>query len=126
MKSTALLLVMLAIFSCKKSKYETDIVGSWELRKSEGSLAGTINYPPGNGTTFTFTSNETFTHSDSLSHYSGTYTVFPISNEEWSLKLYNSSGGLISEHTVRISSTQLIFLPPVNGADYPTDTYVRL
>ena len=126
MKITALLILTLTFFSCKKSNNEAGIVGNWELRKSEGGLAGTINYPPGNGVTYTFSANGAYSHSDSVSHYSGRYSIFPIGNGQYNLKLYNQSGDLVSDVNVRITATELVFLPPTNGADFPTDTYARL
>jgi len=62
---------------CKKdngqSSVDSDLIGSWELRKSEGSI--TKNFSPGNGSIYQFTDTAYSTFSNKVLIKKGHYTV---------------------------------------------------
>ena len=79
-----LLSVIVCIAGCKKDTValQGGLLGTWELRKSSGTIAGyVITYPPGNGNTLTFSDNNQYKniYNDTLTS-SGTYRLSNGSN----------------------------------------------
>jgi hypothetical protein len=129
MKQVAILLLAIMVWSCHKEKTGThcnDIVGEWELRKSEGGIAGTIDYLPGNGYIFEFKSDGTYRQlSNGAVHETGNYTIQPSGiNGQWKLTMTSSSSsGTVS---IRFEAQHLVFLKAVDCCDYPDTTYARI
>lgn len=73
-----LLSVTACLYACHKDKQTApNITGTWELRQTFGGVVGVQNYNPGNGHTYTFTANGSFTQyagKDTLLNQ-GTYTI---------------------------------------------------
>lgn len=133
-------LIVVAVFSCKKSTEDNKAILSsslpntkWELRKSEGSIAGNMNYPAGNGQTIEFFAVDSFKAvyptSSISSKDSGTFTIANAVNAgDFNLtKKYYRNGILMTDHdSVRFVNNQLIFLAHNGWADEPTIYYEKL
>jgi hypothetical protein len=132
MKKLLFLLSLLAALSCHKpgtvsTNNNEKIEGSWELRRSEGGIAGTIVYAPANGQVYSFTADNTFTcRSNGTVADSGSYTLTTLPGGQWSLELRSSMVSSISINAVTIKGTQLIFLPSQCCVDIPTLTFSRI
>ncbi len=127
MKKIFVLFFLIIGLGCRKDKLhnaQKDIIGSWELRKSEGGIGGTIVYPPGNGNIYQFNSDGSYNHITMLSAETGIYQLMQSSTSgQWLLKMISSGVGT---HSVTIDDNQLVFLPDSPCCDQPTDTYSRL
>lgn len=130
-----------AIIACKKESTITQKVivstiknTKWELRKSEGSIAGNFTYQPGNGQTIEFFGVDSFIAiypTSSISYKeSGTYTIATANTAgDFNLqKKYYINGMLTTlNDSVRIVNNQLVFLSRYGGAACdPTFYYERL
>lgn len=105
----------------------------WELRKSEGSIAGNFTYLPGNGQTIEFFGTDSFKSlyptSSSITEYRGTYTLANANNVgDFNLtKHYNYNGNAMTDNdSIRIVNNQLVFLAHYGWADEPTIYYDKL
>ncbi|MFT3935487.1 MAG: hypothetical protein QM726_17810 [Chitinophagaceae bacterium] len=117
--------------ACNKdnNSAQNKVVGNWELRTSIGGIAGTINYPAGNGNIYTFYSDGTYHYGfDNLAR-TGTYTLTPVANRNtWMLELhYNVNNQPVnSMDSVSIDNSKLIFIARETCCDMPTITYEKL
>lgn len=104
------------------------IVGNWELRKEVGGIAGTIDYPPGNGTIYSFTSGGKYKlRYKGVTSDSGAYTLKPIAlTHNWYLKFNSTRNNYDWVDSVTINGNQLIFFPRIVCCDAPTITYERI
>jgi hypothetical protein len=118
--------------ACNKSG-TSPILGKWELRESEGSLAGRYIYPPGNGNILTF---------DASGNYTREIPGFVNDNEKGSYKIQSGPwpfGGYILAFTTKdslssitrkdsavIADKQLILFPIPTGPDIPDSYYARI
>ncbi|MFY7963765.1 MAG: hypothetical protein ACOVO1_02610 [Chitinophagaceae bacterium] len=128
------------LLACKKQNSSNISVcyapiqnSKWELRKSEGGIAGTINYLSGNGQTIEFWGTDSFkvvypTSSISLKD-SGTFTIGnAVNNGDFNLtkKYYRNSILMTDYDSVRFVNNQLVFLARNGWADEPTIYYDKL
>ena len=125
-------LIGMIITSCSKNNREgtNKIVGQWEYRKNAGGIAGTINYPPGNGYIQVFAGNNNFSHlhADTIT-ISGAYSIHASGRQDkWLLqKTYLFNGQQqTSTDTVRFEGNQLIYLPASLCCDMPTLYFERI
>jgi hypothetical protein len=118
--------------SCKKNSIsgENMISGRWELRKSTGGIAGTIQYQPGNGTVWLFGNNNQYQFNSANGFaQSGTYEIKKANNPgDWMLELQHLANGqtFTEKDSIRFETNQLIFLPAESCCDISTDMYERL
>jgi hypothetical protein len=131
MKTITVLLLLVTTLSCQKAltddrPVDCGIAGNWELRKSEGGIAGTIDYQQGNGNLFEFKTDGTYKIIvTGTVHETGTYTVQPsITPGQWILKMVNPSS--VTTISIRINEQQLVFLKLSDCCDYPDLTYARI
>jgi hypothetical protein len=131
MKTIAVLFLLVTALSCQKNQtddkpVEYRITGKWELRKSEGGIAGTINYQQGNGNLFEFKTNGTYNIIvNGTVHETGAYTVHPsITPGQWILKMVNPSS--VTTISIRVNEQELVFLKLSDCCDYPDLTYARM
>jgi len=123
----------LLLSACGKTNRTTDnslIDGKWELRQQLGGIIAKIDYEPGNGNTYIFTSDGSFqtTHANTPS-LTGTYKMIPsASSSDWLLTFQFVQNGQPQSQTdsVRLGNNQLIFLPQASCCDIPTVYYERL
>lgn len=134
---TAILFIAIA---CKKttsginSNATVQAVSSakWELRKSEGSLLGNVNYLPGNGIIIEFYGSDSFKTANPMSSIisrdSGTYTITNTSTSgDFYLKrnFINNGYPFSQTDSIRFVGSQLIFLAHYGWADEPTLYYEK-
>ncbi len=129
------------LVACKKTSTTTTQMISanaaisstkWELRKSEGSILGNMNYLPGNGITIEFYSNDSFKTANPVSSIiyrdSGTYTI-TNSNTAGDYNLtrtfINNGTPFTQKDSIRYVGTQLVFLAHNGWADEPTLYYEK-
>lgn len=137
MKTIAVLLLLVTGFGCIKEEGEeceekdpkkiSGITGKWELRKSEGGIAGTINYAAGNGTTYQFRLDGTYQYylAGSTNIQSGTYTLEFVGDLTlW--KLFLTTGSTTTERLIRIGGFDLVFLKEAECCDYPDVYFSRV
>jgi hypothetical protein len=127
------------LLACKKQSNSNISVcyapiqnSKWELRKSEGSILGNMNYPAGNGQILEFFAADSFkiTYPSSSISYkdSGTYTIVNASNAgDFNLtKKYVRNGIQMTDNdSIRFVNNQLVFLAHYGWADEPTIYYDR-
>lgn len=116
--------------SCSKNNSLHAIEGKWELRESQGGIAGNIHYPAGNGILYQFGSNGQY-ESDAPGYpaRTGVYTIQKAANtSDWIIQLqYVLNGASFTERdSVRFEKNQLIFLPKETCCDVPTVYYEKL
>jgi len=133
MKKTAFLIMMTAVaISCGKkgahdnNAVENSLISKWEARKSVGGFAGTIIYPPGNGTLLEFKSGNYYADyfKDTIVR-SGTYDLQSTSEKDQYKITFHSNVGDDSEIVVLKADT----LSVGRGGqccDIPTSIYVRI
>lgn len=142
MKKSILFLVLItAIISCKKSANndKTQALGcyvystKWELRKSEGSILGNMNYQPGNGIIIEFFANDSFKTANPMSSItardSGTYTLSntsTVGDFYLTRKFINNGNGFTQIDSIRFVGSQMVFLAHNGWADEPTLYYEKL
>ncbi|MEO7982808.1 MAG: hypothetical protein ABI688_01880 [Bacteroidota bacterium] len=129
MKKLLLLLFFAAGLGCQKSSSDNrnQLTGRWELRRSEGGIAGTIVYPPGSGLIYSFNANNRFTYSSNGAvSDSGTFTLTPLPAGQWSLELRSVLVNSTTIIPVTINKTQLIFLAAMCCVDIPTLTFSKI
>jgi hypothetical protein len=104
----------------------------WELRKSEGSMAGNMNYLPGNGINIEFYSIDSFKTANPISSIisrdSGTYTITNTNTSgDFYLKrnFINNRFPFSQTDSIRFVGNQLIFLAHNGWADDPTLYYEK-
>lgn len=122
----------LVLFSCTKSNGTTgpdSITGKWELRMSSGGFAGTIIYPPGNGTVVIFSNNRQFRFTNTIVTDSGTYNIKKAAAPgSYLLELqyvYNGQTQATSD-SIKVNGNQLIFFPASSCCDVPTTMYIKI
>ena len=123
----------LLLSACGKTNRTTGnslIEGKWELRQQLGGIIAKIDYEPGNGNTYVFTSDGNFqtTHANTTS-VTGTYKMIPsASSSDWLLTFQFVQNGQTQSQTdsVRFGNNQLIFLPQASCCDIPTVYYEHL
>jgi len=73
------LLLLFCVISCKKKSAESNLNGSWELRRIEGiQVAGVDpNFKPGNGNKLIFTDRNFEWYDSNTLKMSGTFTIQP-------------------------------------------------
>lgn len=128
MKKFLFVISLFAVFSCSKHTGLRKIVGNWEIRKSEGGIAGIINYPAGNGNIYTFTSGGNYKFSDKGAlQDEGSYTLNPVpGTQNWYLELRSIHHNSVSVDSVSIHGNQLVFLPRYTCCVFPTVFYEKL
>lgn len=121
MKKFLFVISLFAVFSCSKHTGLRKIVGNWEIRKSEGGIAGIINYPAGNGNIYTFTSGGNYKFSDKGAlQDEGSYTLNPVpGTQNWYLELRSIHHNSVSVDSVSIHGNQLVFLPSIPAVISP-------
>jgi hypothetical protein len=118
--------------SCKKNNVigQQTIAGKWELRKSSGGIAGTINYDPGNGSVYVFDNTKSYQLlSPTAIVHTGSYEIKESANAgDWLLQLRYLSNNQpqIENDSIRFSNNQLIFLATSSCCDMPTVFYEKL
>jgi len=129
-----------AVVACKKETTTNQMVATqnlkntkWELRKSEGGIAGNLNYQPGNGQTIEFFGVDSFKAVYPISSISpadcGTYTVsnaVQSGDFNLTLKYFRNGYAMTDNDSIRFVNNQLVFLPHLGWADEPTIYYDRL
>lgn len=130
-----------AIIACKKSDVNTttQVAGcnvyatKWELRKSEGSILGNMNYLPGNGIVIEFYANDSFKTANPMSSIiardSGTYTLTntnTVGDFYLTRKFINNGYNFTQTDSIRFVGTQMVFLAHNGWADEPTLYYEKL
>lgn len=133
--------IFTAVISCKKSDttITTQVSGcnvyatKWELRKSEGSILGNMNYLPGNGILIEFYASDSFKTANPMSSIiskdSGTYTLTntnTVGDYYLTRKFINKGNGFTQIDSVRFVGTQMVFLAHNGWADEPTLYYEKL
>ncbi len=122
-----LLVISLA---CDKSHFEitSEIIGNWELRRSEGGIAGTIEFAPGNGNIYTFEANGNFSYrSNGAIADKGTFTINHSSSPgQWTLRLTSQMNNGAASLLIKLDKNDLVFLPTETCCDMPTLTYSRI
>jgi hypothetical protein len=128
MKSTLIILAIVALCSCSKKGGESgeirDLYNKWEVRETYGGWAGTQTYPPGNGSVLELKSDKTY-----LSYYqntvqiSGTYSVQSTS-ERYQYKVTFHRDGYDNIDDVIVKGDTLKILPKC--CDIPGGTYVKI
>ena len=128
MKKLLITIFLVSLFSCRRSGDLNTIVGSWELRKSVGGFAGTINYPPGNGHIYSFAPNGTYTLSNNgVVGESGTYELLPVlATNDWHLKMTSTLNNSVFVDSIHLEANQLIFLPMAACCDIPATIFERV
>lgn len=128
MKKILFVFLLFTFFSCRKNEIHKSIVGNWELRKEVGGIAGTINYPIGNGNMYSFTSRGNFQQSyKGLVQDEGTYSLSPVAlTKNWYLKLKSTRNNYETVDSISVESNKLIFLPKIVCCDFPATTYEKL
>jgi len=132
MKKAALLLIVAATISCCKkgtkdySVEKNSLIDKWELRKSDGGIAGTIIYPPGNGSVIEFKSDDTYTlyYKDTVIQ-SGIYDL-QSTPEKDQYKLTFHTDGLYKAENITLKGDTLVSLATSPCCDMPNITYVRI
>jgi hypothetical protein len=132
MKRFVVILLLVTSFHCRKAEnkaYNNSLIeGNWELRKSEGGIAGTILYPSGNGVILRF--DERFHYSmvrNSAVYEMGTYLVSRTTTPGiLQLQLKNLSNSLTTTISVRLTASTLILLPASVCCDMATYTYNKI
>ena len=131
----AVLAGFLLVSCTKKISQNNNITGKWEVRKSVGGFAGTIQYEPGQGPLYEFDTNEKFRVSRIFtpggSGLSGSYALKSSRRPgDWLLELsyLNAQTGHIDITTdsIRFEKNQLIFLPQASCCDIPTTFLERV
>ena len=116
--------------ACSKNNILRNIEGKWELRESQGGIAGTIQYPAGNGILFQFGSNGQYeSNAPGYPSRRGNYTIQKATNAaDWIIQFqYVLNGQSFTEKdSVRFEKNQLIFLPKETCCDIPTVYYEKL
>lgn len=95
-----LLAITACLYACKKDKQNApNVVGTWELRQAFGgnNSGYVVNYAPGNGHTYTFNSDGSFTQyagKDTLINH-GNYTIktgaVKVQGVEYNILLLNGA-----------------------------------
>lgn len=128
MKKLAILLLVCVAFSCKKEKENNidKIAGMWELRKTDGGIAGVVYFQKGNGDLINFKRNGTYEKISGGSVWeSGTYLFGPSPVAgEWLLTL-NTPTNTVTE-SVRLKFRELIFKRVADCCDFIETTYERV
>ena len=134
-------IIIVAVACQKTTSNQTSTISSknivatskWELRKSNGSLAGIINYPAGNGQTIEFFATDSFKVVYPVSSVSprdsGTYTIASTNTvgDYYLQKKYYRNNILYTDNdSIRIVNSQLVFLAHYGWADEPTLYYDKL
>lgn len=106
---------------------------NWELRKSTGGIAGTIDYVAGNGQIIHFLSTDSFqikySTTTPATWYKGIYSVgTAYTNGDFPLYLnYNYNGYQMIEHdSITLSNIKLIFNSKASIVDGATLHYQKL
>jgi hypothetical protein len=130
----------IVVVSCKKETASNQMVSTqnlkntkWELRKSEGSIAGNFNYQPGNGQTIEFFGVDSFIAVYPISSISpadsGTYTIAnAVNSGDFNLtrKYFRNGYAMTANDSIRFVNNQLVFLAHYGWADEPTIYYDKL
>ena len=131
MRNTAFLILVTAVLCCCK-KERTDcctvkdnLMNEWEIRKSEGGIAGTIIHQPGNGFILAF-KGDTFTnYANGTIIRSGTYELQPTSDKDQYRITFHTNGQDQSQNIILKADT-LVLLKMVTCCDFPDETYVKI
>jgi len=132
MKKTTLLIVIVAVMSCGKkgkddySAVKESLISKWEARKSVGGFAGTIIYPPGNGSILEFKSGSSFAdyYKDTIIR-SGTYDLQSTSEKDTYRIIFHTNIGDDSEK-VLLKADTLSVGRFEQCCDIPTEIFVRV
>lgn len=73
--------LLVAIISCKKeaARLTDDLQGKWELISYDGAWVGHVDYPEGNGNTYTFSGNNytrQYKTTDTTIQMTGTFKIY--------------------------------------------------
>ena len=128
MKKTAfLILIITTICCCKKGRNDYNpIVNKWEIRKSVGGFAGTIDYQPGNGYILEFKSDNSFVNYDKGNIVqSGTYDLQPTTEIDKYRITFNTNVRDLSQDAILKGDT-LVIMRYEQCCDIPDNTFVRV
>lgn len=128
MKKLFLIFFLVNFLSCRKQDNSFSIVGNWELRKLEGGIIAEVDYPPGTGPIYSFTTDGKFTYSlHNTVNNSGSYALKPsFVAGNWILKLTGDVRNGNSIDTVTLTKDYLTFLPFANCCDIAAMVYERI
>jgi hypothetical protein len=132
MKKTALLILIAATICCCKKKANdccapgNDLANKWEIRKSVGGIAGTINYQPGNGYMLEFKDGNSFAYYDKGNIVqSGTYDLQPTTEIDKYRITFHTTARDLSQDAIFKGDT-LVLLRFAPCCDIPDVTYVKV
>jgi hypothetical protein len=103
---------------------DDEVANKWEIRKSEGGIAGTINYQPGNGNILEFKGNSFTQYAQGSVFQSGTYTL-QTTSEENKFKITFHTNVREWSTNIILKSDTLVVLKFAECCDIPDDTYVK-
>ena len=128
-----LILLLVVGLQCRKAdsnitEARSVIEGNWELRKSVGGIAGTIQYAPGNGMVIKFINESQYSLINKTTMFdNGTYLLSPGATPgTWQLQLRSSITSAISTANIQLTATSLVWLASASCCDVPTIFYEKI
>jgi hypothetical protein len=124
------LLLIFSLISCKKKEQESNLQGSWELRRIEGiQVAGVDpNFKSGNGNVLKFNGNNYEWYNENKLQSSGTFTiqpdVRPINNLKSNYSLTLSNDNQIQLY-IHLEGKKLVVFLGVIAADGTESHYEK-